>query len=79
MAAFDLAQYAEPVEPGHLHVEANEVGLQVTNHRDGLVPGLGFPHNFYVSFILQQAAHSLTCQRLVIHDQNSHSYHLPSR
>jgi hypothetical protein len=43
------------------------------------MPGLGLAHHINVGFVLQEPAHSLTGQRLVIHDQDSHSFHLPSR
>jgi len=50
----ELLDDCEAVEPGHLHVEKNQQGIQLTDETDGFEAVLALSDNFHFGEAFQQ-------------------------
>src|SRR2546421_10688181 len=64
-------QYVEASEPGHLHVEKQQVGRMFFDGRDCFIAIGTFAKHFDVRFLAQQSPDPLTRQRFVINDDGA--------
>ena len=70
----DRVEHLEAVEPRHLHVEENQVGLLFSDERGGFLAVHGFGRDRHMRMALQVQPHPLTGERLVVGDDRPETF-----
>src|ERR1051326_323378 len=60
-------EHPEPVDPRHLDVEKNQIGITLLNDVDGLLRIATLADHFHIALDRQEPTNSAACQRFVIH------------
>jgi hypothetical protein len=67
-ALSQLLNDTEAVEPGHLHVEKNEIRIVLADQVDGFETVLPLGHNIYILDVLEQKGEFVPRQLLIVHN-----------
>ncbi len=73
MTTIELTEHAEPIEPGHLDVEADQIRPELPNEGHRLVSTAGFTDDLNIRLTLQEAANALPRQTFIINNEHSHT------
>ncbi len=66
-------EHPKPIKPGHLDIKAHQIGLQLPDECNRLLPALGLANHLDLVFRLEEATNPLPRQTFIVHNEYTHA------
>ena len=66
-------EHPKPIKPGHLDIKAHQIGLQLPDECNRLLPALGLANHLDLVFRLEEATNPLPRQPFIVHNEYTHA------